>query len=106
MIDDKSVLKVVLPGETVPDESPFAPVFVAMKEIMTTRGASVGQVMDATVSIMLTTALNLHVQFRRDDPESPSVERIMRVLCIHAMQAAHEAEAGAAAAMGVGATKQ
>jgi hypothetical protein len=100
--------KLVLGGDETPAEitTPFLPVYVAFRDVLTgSERVTVEHVIEAVVSVALTAAINMKIQFR-DDPNCPSVEGLVRVLCVHMMGAAKDAERELAEQTGAGATRQ
>lgn len=97
--------------ENPPKELPFAPVYEAMRDVMTKgeKPLTFGQIMDGVVSLVVTATLNIHVSLRDadpDNPEVPSPKSIAQSFCFHIMRATAEAEEGARQRIGLGVTKQ
>lgn len=92
------------------DDLPFAPVYAAMRGVMTgEKPLSLEQVVDGVVSIVVTAALNIHVSLKdRETPEQPApgAQSIANMLCFHIMKATQEAVEKAREEIGLGATKQ
>lgn len=88
-------------------DSPFLPVCVAFHDVLRNyRGElTVGQLLDAAVSIAVTSAINLHIQYLHD-PNGPSITAFASEICHSIMEAAAKAEAEFAQQTGQGATKQ
>jgi hypothetical protein len=95
--------------ELLPEvQTPFLPVYAAFRDVMIHKDGppvTLEHVIEAVVSLALTAAINMRLQFK-DDPNCPSVEGLSRVLCFHIMVGARDAERELSQHMGDGATRQ
>jgi hypothetical protein len=88
---------------------PFAPVHKLICDITRQQNVTVKDVVEMTVSVVLTTAANLAVGFKNTNPETddpPTPARVAAVLCAQIMGAAAATDDKLRSAIGQGETRQ